>query len=98
MSEPEKKNGVTWPAVVLAVALACIAAIPPTMVAWSALTKAEETHDLVNSRMTQMLELVRKSASAEATLKEKATEKARAGAAAEAALEKLPNRVAKDGK
>lgn len=91
----EEKNG-GWRQIFLAIVLAVLAALPPTLVAWAALQKADETHNLVNSRMTEMLSVVKAAASAEATLKEKADEKARQGAAAEAALEQLPNRHDKE--
>lgn len=94
MNELNRRDTLTWKAV----AIAAIAAVPPTLMALAAFNKAESTHALVNSRMTEMLTVVKAAATAEATLKEKATEKARQGAAAEAAMEALPNRIHKDGK
>lgn len=89
MNDLNRRDTLTWKAVVIA----AIAAVPPTLAALAAFGRADSTHDLVNSRMTEMLTVVKAAATAEATLKEKATEKARQGAAAETALEKLPNRI-----
>ena len=43
---------------------ACIAAAPPTAVAWMALRQTQETHLEINSRMTRLLELTETSAKA----------------------------------
>ena len=48
-----------------------IVAIPPTIAAVAALHKATQTHDIVNSRMTEMLALTKKAATDAATLAEK---------------------------
>lgn len=56
---------------------AAIAVLPPTILAIASLYKASETHNLVNSRMTELLEITKKAATADATLKEKAAEKVR---------------------
>jgi hypothetical protein len=72
-----------------AIALAAIAALPPTLIAaaafWQAAgakTQSIETHKAVNSRMDAMLILVTKGAGDAATLKEKAAQQTREGEAA----------------
>jgi hypothetical protein len=70
-------KSVSWPAVVLAIGLAVIAATPPTLVALAALRKAESTHLLVNSRMSELLALTKAAAGDAATLAEKRAEKQR---------------------
>lgn len=85
-----------WRQFVLAVVLALIATIPPTLMSLAALLKASDTevkvdatHDLVNSRMTEMLEVVKAAATAKGILTEKTREQAARGEAAE----QLPNRI-----
>lgn len=57
--------------VLLAILLATIAAVPPSIFALAAYSKAGETHDLVNSRMTEMLGIYTKAATDAATLAER---------------------------
>lgn len=74
-----------WDTIILAI----ISSGPPTLLALAALiqaTKAKnqslETHQAVNSRMSELLELARKEAASQATLDEKDAEHARKGDAA----------------
>jgi hypothetical protein len=53
------------------VQIALIVAIPPTLVALGGLVQAIRTHGLVNSRMTELLDLTRKSSKAEGVQEEK---------------------------
>jgi hypothetical protein len=53
------------------IVLAIIAAVPPTLVGLASLFQATRTHRIVNSRMTELLELTRKSSEAKGTLDEK---------------------------
>ena len=57
--------------------IAVIAATPPTIVATASLIKATQTHDLVNSRMTELLEITKAEATSKATLAEKLAERQR---------------------
>lgn len=50
------------------IVVAGITALAPTIIALAALVQAIRTHSLVNSRMTQLLELARKEAITAATL------------------------------
>lgn len=59
--------------------VALIGGIPPTIIASIALIKVIRTHDLVNSRMSELLRLAR----AEATADEKKAEKGRQDAKGE---------------
>lgn len=59
-----------------------IAAAPPTLMAAAVYWKSSETHALINSRMTELLEIARKEAAAQATLDEKKAEHVRKGEAA----------------
>lgn len=68
---------INWETIILAI----ITAIPPTMVAaaafyqaYKANSKAGETHNLVNSRMTELLEISKKASADAATLTEKRTQ------------------------
>lgn len=62
-----ERRHINWNVILVAV----IAAIPPSIVGLAAYNKADQTHQLVNSRMTELLELTRKAAKDEATLAEK---------------------------
>lgn len=79
-----QQGKLTWQGVVLAIALAVIAAVPPSIVAMAAFNKASATHELVNSRMTELLEITRKSSKAEGKLGEQNAQGAREEAAAAA--------------
>jgi len=68
------------------VVLAAITAIPPSIVAAAAFYQAKKTHEAVNSRMTELLEISRKQAADDATLREKRAEHVRKGEAAVAAV------------
>lgn len=50
---------------------AIITALPPSAIAWLAYREAKHAHQAVNSRMTEMLEITKTSATAAATLAEK---------------------------
>lgn len=69
---------------------AIIAAVPPTIMALAAYMKASQTHDLVNSRMSELLEIARKESAAQATLDEKAAQHIRSGEAAITTAKTLP--------
>lgn len=76
----------------LAFAIAVVTAIPPTILALAAYNESAaaraqsaETHNVVNSRMSEMIKLVEKSATDAATLAEKKAQHQREG---EAAVEK----------
>lgn len=66
----------------LAFAIAIVTATPPTILAMAAYNQSADTHKLVNSRMTEMIELVEKSATDAATLAEKKAQQQRDGEAA----------------
>lgn len=66
----------------LAFAIAIVTATPPTILALAAYNKSQETHDVVNSRMTEMIKLVGSAATDAATLAEKKAQRAREGEAA----------------
>lgn len=79
----------------LAFAIAIVTATPPTILALAAynessaaLAQSVETHKVVNSRMTEMIGLVGKSAADAATLAEKNAQHQREG---EAAAEEIAN-------
>lgn len=57
--------------------LALLASLPPTLVAIAAFRRQGTTHDLVNSRMTELLEVTRTNAANKATLVEKKAERVR---------------------
>ena len=59
-----------------------ISATPPTLMAAAVYYKGSELHKLVNSRMTELLELAKKESAAQATLDEKNAEHTRKGEAA----------------
>lgn len=80
------KPRINWQIVLLAV----ITATPPTIVALGAFVQAKETHEAVNSRMTELLLITKKAATDAATLAEQAAEQRRQGEAAIQAQE-LPN-------
>lgn len=70
---------------VLAIITIIVTAIPPTLIAWSSLKQSQENkvkvqeatqktaevHDLVNSRMSELLELTRKESEARGVLAQK---------------------------
>lgn len=56
---------------------AIIATTPPTILAIASLKKSYQTHELVNSRMTELLAIAKKESAATATLKEKEAEQDR---------------------
>lgn len=89
LNDKLNSNGLTWQTVVLTVSLALISAAPPTILALSARDEARqakvktvETHDLVNSRLTEVLPLLVKGAADSATLKEKQGQELLKGAVA----------------
>lgn len=69
----------------LAFGIAIVTAIPPTILALAAYRQSADTHDVVNSRMSEMIKLVEKSSADAATLAEKKAQHQREG---EAAIEK----------
>jgi hypothetical protein len=95
---PAPQFGPTWQSVTLVVAPIVIAAVLSTVASIfaylqardasitskEAKTKAIETHDLVNSRLSELLPLIKKGAADAATLEEKQAQKGREGAVAAA--------------
>lgn len=73
--------------------IALIAFAGQMAVAILGLLQARQTHLLVNSRMTELLERTRSSATAEATLAEKGNQRLRQATLDRAKLEELPDRV-----
>lgn len=63
-------------------AAACIAAFPPTLVAFLGYMQSRQTHLAVNSRMDELLRIAKRESAAQATLDEKAAEHTRKGEAA----------------
>lgn len=63
--------------------IAVIAAVPPTVVAYAAVLSYRKTHDLVNSRMTELLEITRQLATSKATAAERKVGDARVADAKE---------------
>lgn len=53
-----------------------IAGVPPAILAWASMRKTVEVHDLVNSRMTELLEITRTSERAKGVLAERQREAA----------------------
>jgi hypothetical protein len=64
---------VNWTVVLVAV----LAAMPPTLIALAGLVQAVRTHDLVNSRVTELVELEKRKAAVDATKIEQAAENER---------------------
>ena len=64
--------------------VALITSIPPTLFAFAAWRQSGKVHNLINSRMTELLEITKREAAANATLLEKTAERMRQGAAAKA--------------
>ena len=62
--------------------IALITAVPPTLVAAAAYLQASKTHQAVNSRMTELLELTRIASGDAATLAEREAAHVRKGEAA----------------
>jgi hypothetical protein len=76
LEQPEAGKGggsVNWTLVLVA----ALAAMPPTIVGVAALLQAVRTHDLVNSRVTELVELEKRKAAADATKIEQAAENER---------------------
>ncbi len=65
-----------------AIIIACVTAVPPTLVALAAFIQAMKTHKAVNSRMDELLNVARQAAHSQGTLEEKAAEQQRKGDAA----------------
>lgn len=63
----DRRPAINWTVVLVA----ALAAIPPSLAALATYIKTNETHDLVNSRMTEMLTVVRQGSADAATLAEK---------------------------
>lgn len=68
------------------VLIAFVASLPPTIVAAAALIQAIKTHRSVNGMKHELVESVRKEATAQATLDEKGAQSVREGEAAKATM------------
>lgn len=69
-----------------------ITAVPPTLMAAAVYWKGDQIHTLMNSRMSELLELARKESAAQATLDEKLAEHVRKGEAAIADAKKVEDK------
>ena len=67
-----------WDAIILSL----IGSLPPTIVAAAAFVQARKTHKSVNGMKHELIDSVRKEATAQATLDEKGAQKTREGEAA----------------
>lgn len=63
----------------LAFVIALVTSIAPTILALAAYRQSAETHDVVNSRMTEMIKLVKTASGDAATLAEKKAQHQREG-------------------
>jgi len=67
---PPRGGGINWTLVLVA----ALSTIPPTLAGVAALVQSARTHDLVNSRTTELVQLEKDKAFADATKKEQAAE------------------------